>query len=706
MIRVNAFRAFVALLACSSLLVLGAISVNAQERTLPLKRVVMLNSGVGYFEHAGQINGNQQVEFPIKVEDINDLLKSLVVQDRDGGKVTAVNYGSPQPIAQTLKSLAIDVTRNPTLVQIFQQLRGQKVELTVTSDGKPVIGSVIGIEHRRVPGRDQQLVDTDYLLLRTEAGLRTIQVDSITLTKFLDEKTNREFQQALDLLAESRKQDRKTIKLDFRGEKQRQVSVGYVQESPVWKTTYRLVLNEDKPPFLQGWAIVENTTAQDWKDVDLTLISGRPISFQMDLYQPLFATRPVAELELHTSVEPRVYNQDLAAKEQEFRAQAGNVSGLPHGMAGMGGMGMGMGGMGGGMGGMAAGMGGGMGFGGPGGGPSPRKPIDLAEGVASAAAAEDVGELFRYIIKSPVTLRQNESAMLPIVNDPVKGSKVYIFNHTVHAKHPLAGLKLTNSTALHLQQGPITVFEEDEYAGDAQIADIPPNSTRLVTYAMDLDTEVVVTSGESTSVIESLRLQSGGINVNQLETSKTEYLIKNSGSRTKSILIEQPIDHAWDRVDPKPAEKTRDLYRFAVEAEPGKPQTLVVTDTRNVESRLIVRDFDTAKLNFYIESQHASPQVRELLQQFIKRRTAMHELTVARMDIEKSIQEANADQSRLRENLKALGPNDPLHQRYVQKLASSEDALEKLRPQLAAAQVAEGEYKKAFDKFAAEMGDE
>jgi hypothetical protein len=94
--------------------------------------------------------------------------------------------------------------------------------------------------------------------------------------------------------------------------------------------------------------------------------------------------------------------------------------------------------------------------------------------------------------------------MLPIVNDPVKGAKVYIFNRTVHTKHPLAGLKLANSTTLHLQQGPITVFEEDEYAGDAQITDIPPNSTRLLTYAMDLDTEIVTTHNLPTSVVESL----------------------------------------------------------------------------------------------------------------------------------------------------------------------------------------------------------
>ena len=118
--------------------------------------------------------------------------------------------------------------------------------------------------------------------------------------------------------------------------------------------------------------------------------------------------------------------------------------------------------------------------------------VDLKQGVAAAATAGDVGELFRYVIKQPVTLGRNESAMLPIVNDAVKGEKVAIYNPAVHAKHPLAGLRLTNTTPLHLLQGPITLFDGGEYAGDARIEDIPPGSTRLISYALDLETEVAV----------------------------------------------------------------------------------------------------------------------------------------------------------------------------------------------------------------------
>ena len=707
--------------ACSSLTGLSTQAAEDAKQPLPLKRVVMLNSGVGFLEHAGTIDGNSVIEFPVNVADINDLLKSLVVQDRGGGRVTSVNYGSPEPISQTLKTLAIDVTRNPSLAQIIHQLRGQKVELTVASDTKPVVGTVAGVERRRLAvGREQQVIDQDIILLRTEAGLRSVTVDSVMLTKFSDPKTDREFQQALDLLAEARQQDRKQVKLDFRGQGQRAVSVGYVQESPVWKTTYRLVLDDEQPPFLQGWAIVENTTAQDWTDVSLTLMSGRPISFQMDLYQPLFAARPVVGLNLHTSVSPRTYYQDLFAREDEFLAAGTNAGGGPLGSTrrniNLGGYGGGQqGGFGGGGFGGQQGGGGGGGFfgggqqgGGIGGGmlaePGAKPKLNLAEGVESSATAEDIGDSFRYVIKTPVTLKRHESAMLPIVNDPIKGAKVYIFNPAVHTKHPLAGLKLTNSTELHFQQGPITVFDGGEYAGDARIADIPPGSTRLLTYAMDLDTEVVATDRRlADRVLVGLSIQNGGLLVKHLASRKSQYLIKNSGSHAKRVLIEQPVDVGWPNVEPKPEEKTRDQYRFATTAEPGKPTTIVVTETSGIEERLVVQSMTVAQCELYLESKAASPKLLAALKELVQRKTVVASLATKRAEIEQLARDLNIEQIRVRDNLKSVSASESLQQRYLKKLTETEDQIEKQRELLVTARAEEARAQKDFETFAANL---
>src|SRR5687768_13358953 len=150
------------------------------EPPLPLKRVVMFSSSVGFFEHRGEIEGNQQIEFTFKTADINDLLKSLVVQDRGGGLVTAVNYGSPEPISRTLRTFAIDLTEAPTLAEIFQQLRGQRVQVDAPG---PITGVIVGVEVRRTSVGDKE-TEIEVLNLRTTEGLRSVRLEDIALTRF------------------------------------------------------------------------------------------------------------------------------------------------------------------------------------------------------------------------------------------------------------------------------------------------------------------------------------------------------------------------------------------------------------------------------------------------------------------------------------------------------------------------------------------
>jgi len=663
--------------------------LSPQVPPLPLKRVVMFSSSVGFFEHQGEIEGNQQIEFAFKTADINDLLKSLVVQDRGGGLVTAVNYGSPEPITRTLRTFAIDLTENPTLAEIFQQLRGHKVRLEAPG---AIEGTIVGVEGRSLPVGDKE-IEVQVLHLRTDEGLRSVRLDGILLTRFVNPQIDREFQQALALLAAEHASEQKRVKLDFRGAGKRPVSVGYIQETPVWKTSYRLVLSDKEPPLLQGWAIVQNTMSQDWRDVQLTLVSGRPISFLMDLYEPLFMARPMVTPEQHAMLRPRVYDQDLASRDQEFEA-AGDPFGPPG--RGRGGRnGTAMGGMGG-----VGGMGGGGGFfgGGSGYGEEARTPpadIDLRQGVAAAATAGDVGELFRYVIKQPVTLGQNESAMLPIVNDAVKGDKVAIYNPAVHAKHPLAGLRLTNTTPLHLLQGPITLFDGGEYAGDARIEDIPPGSTRLVSYALDLDTEVVIESQPSSKVLVALTIRKGGLHAKHKETRQARYVVKNSSDHAKQVLLERAIDPTWKLVQPASAETTRALHRLAIQAEPGKTATLAIVEERDSVEEFALAALEPSQIELYLRVPAATPALQKALQEAIGRKTAATAAQVNRIALEARLSELAAEQHRVRENLQAV-PNiksdDPadenrnfsrvLVKRYLDKLANLESELEKQRQQL------------------------
>ena len=256
---------------------------------LPLKRVVLFSSGVGYFEHDGKVTDNAKVDLKFKVKDINDLLKSMVVQDFDGGHVSTVGYGSNDPLDKRLSSFAINLNSNPSLAQLLEQIRGESVE---TDAPNKIVGKIVSIETRKTEIGKDHFIDQTVMNVATDGGLRSVILESAGAIRLLNPKLDAELRKALGVLATAHETDKKTVSLDFRGAGERKVRVGYVEETPIWKTSYRLVLSDDKKPFLQGWAIIENPSEEDWTDVRLSLVSGRPISFTMDLYQPTYIPRP------------------------------------------------------------------------------------------------------------------------------------------------------------------------------------------------------------------------------------------------------------------------------------------------------------------------------------------------------------------------------------------------------------------------------
>ncbi len=682
-------------LACGLWATSGVALIQAEEPSvsrLPLKKVVMFNSGVGFFQHDGEVTGDTQVEMKFNVDDVNDLLKSMVVQDLNGGRISTVTYASRDPITKTLKTFAVDLTDNPTLADLLDQVRGERIEAEAPNK---IVGTILGVEKRKQKVGENETVENEFLNLLTDEGLRSLPLASIARIKLLNESLDRELRQALTILALGHSADKKSVTLNFLGEGQRQVRVGYIQEAPIWKTSYRLVLNDEGQPLLQGWALVENTTEEDWKDVSLTLVSGRPISFIMNLYEPLYVPRPVVEPELFASLRPQTYGQDLGRAEEEFaekaaapkrRMLAGAAPMAPAPMAAS----------------AAGGLGG---FGARGMARAEDKAgaaffAGEPGGVASAAEAGNVGELFQYAIDTPVALPRQQSAMLPIVNDKVEGEKLSIYNPNVQVKHPLNGLRLKNTTDLHLMQGPITVFDGGSYAGDARIEDLQPGSERLVSYALDLDTEVATESKGHPDQLVSVRLAKGILHISRKFQREQTYTAKNSSRKAKQLLIEYPYDASWKLVAPeKPAEKTRDLYRFALTAEPGKPAKLTVEEEQVVSQEIAANNLDQNAIQVYLRSPKVSDEIKQALQEIIKRKSEIEQLTQRRQQAEQQIAAITQEQTRIRENMAQLDRNSDLYLRYVKKFSSQEDEVEKLRMEMAKLQEQANEKRQELDAF-------
>ncbi|MEX2316546.1 MAG: hypothetical protein WD669_05300 [Pirellulales bacterium] len=679
----RALLAFISGLLLSTLISGKSQGQPAQDAAakVPVKRVVLFSSGVGYFQHQGQVTGNAAVDLKFQVDDVNDLLKSMVLEDLGGGQISTVTYGSRDPITKTLKTFAIDLTTNPTLGQLLSQVRGEKVEINAPT---AITGTIVGVETQKqskpVPG-GQQVVDVELLNLLTDDGLRRIPLDSIGRIKLASAELDAEFRQALTVLATAHATDKKTVTLNFLGQGDRQVRVGYIQESPVWKTSYRLVLDDKEKPFLQGWAIVENTSDEDWKDVNLSLVSGRPISFVMDLYSPLYAQRPLERMEMYASLRPQVYGQDLEEKAKQFQAAAQGVAGAtPANQP------------------LAGGFAGG-GRGGRGGGQSARAADRFARGegnsddaaqdflqlqqtfdIKAAVQGGDVGELFKYDIKNPVTLARQRSAMLPIINEPVDGEKLSIYNPNVQAKHPLNGVRLKNSSKLHLMQGPMTVFDGGVYAGDSKIPDLPPDSERLLSYALDLDVEVAPTSDQRPQRILSAKIVKGVMETAYKTSRQQKYVVKNSGRQAKTVLIEHQIDTSWTLLAPKePTEKTRDLYRFAVKAEPGKPADLAIDEERTDRQSVAINNLNDDAIRIYLSERVISDSVKEALKEVVRRKAELAALNQRRQQITQEIAAIDQEQNRIRQNMQSIDRNTDLYNRYVKKFTDQEDQVERFR---------------------------
>jgi hypothetical protein len=633
---------------------------------LPIKRVVLFNSGVGYFQREGEVAGNARVDLTFPVGDINDLLKSMILQDMGGGRISTVNYDSLDPIDKILRSFALDLNNNPSYGQILNQARGEKIEVLRQEKDKgaqpvKVSGTIIGMEVQRQPVGKDVVADVEMLNLSGDKGMQAIPLTQILAVRFLNPVLENEFQRALQVLAQSHDTQKKTVSLGFNGEKKRQVKVGYVVERPIWKTTYRLRMEPNGKVFLQGWALIENTSDDDWTDVKMTLVSGRPISYKMNLYEPLYIPRPTVEPELFASLRPPVYSgamgpvqdakvggkddqkqgqekqpeQRLLAEQRQMAQQQlmnlnpgnWNMQGFQGGMPMMGGNPMMWGNFQGGFNGFQ-GFNGGFGFNGQPGNQTfnpnfkyqdnrnndfnnfllntqqkltfdelqnrrnlnkqnvenAKKALgaiaglNFKEGIASVASAEEVGDYHQYVIDQKVSLARQKSAMLPILDQNIEGTKVSIYNESVQSKYPLLGLRLKNTAKQPLTQGPVAVFEGDSYAGDTRILDLQPDEERLLSYALDQSTEVKTEVKTSPSPTLNFKIGAASLTARyKLQQTKT-YTIKNRSTHGRSVIIEHPIRSDWKLLDPQKPEKARDVYRFEVMVPANTSKDFTVTE--------------------------------------------------------------------------------------------------------------------------------
>jgi hypothetical protein len=665
---------------------------------LPIGQVILYSSGVGYFQREGSVEGNTRVDLSFPVQDINDLLKSMVLRDLNGGHVSAVSYESQAPVEKTLKSFAINFTGNPTFAGILAQAKGERVEAVLQQSNATqpgtITGVIMGVEKQKQQVGKDAVIEVELLNLWCAEGMRSVKLADVQRIRFLNPVLESEVKKALETLQLSHDTQKKAVSLSFNGDGKRDVRVGYVIENPIWKTSYRLVLSKEDKPYLQGWAVVDNPSDEDWNGVRMALVSGRPISFQMNLYTPLYVPRPVVEPELFASLRPPTFEggmpkenealtnlerveekakQFAAAPDGAFRRQLqdsvrkdakGEFAGRSGALK------------------------------------KPMEEVDLHQGARDMATASQLGDFFQYVIDNPVSLARQRSAMLPIVNKDVEGTRVSIYNQNTHPKFPLLGLKFKNTSGLHLMQGPITVFEGSSYAGDARILDLQPNEERLLAYAVDLGTEVEPVVDNPKHILRKVKVSRGIVYSTSRLIENRTYKVTNRSDSDRTLLIEHPNrpDFTLTSKD-KPRETARDVLRFELKVPAGKSASETVTEERDLVNQVILSNSNSNQIQFALQSTVVSDAVKKALTKAMELK-GKRDLTAQDLGLaQQQLGDIERDQDRLRKNLKETPPQSEAYKKYLAKLDAQEGDIDKLTARIKELRTAHLQQSKDYDAF-------
>ena len=647
---------------------------------LPVTRVILYKNGVGYFEHAGHVRGNQQVNVDFTTAQLNDVLKSLTILDLGKGRVTGVSYNSVAPLSRQLEALRLPIGENASAAQFIAALRGARLE--VRNSSASATGRLLSVDQKELPGKnnsdDDPKVTVTNLSIVTDTGeVRTFDLTPATSVRITERDLNEEVGRYLRLLASTRDKDVRRMTISTAGDGDRPLLVSYISEVPVWKCTYRIVVPPTGKPLLQGWAIVDNTVGEDWNNVDLSLVAGAPQSFVQELSQPYYTRRPVVPLPENAMITPQTLEATLEESAPAPMVSAGGVvGGVPGGVAGgvMGGAIAGVGN--GALGGAGGGIGGGIYKG--------ETIANIIESATTVGESKEMGDLFQYKMRDRVTIRKNQSALVPILQARIDAEKVSVWNPS--DSYVLRALWVTNTSDLTLDGGSFNILDGDAFAGEGLMDPIKPGEKRLLSYAADLGLVVDAKEKPDNQRVTKIVISHGVMIQTREDREERTYTIHNRDISPRTVVLEHPARQGWKLADGViPDETTMSFHRFRLTVDPKKTATLNVAEFHPVSTRWQINNLSDKEIGYFVDGKMLTPDVEQALRRVIAQKDELVGIDAEISSRRSQIDSISEDQKRLRENLKALkgsAEEKALVERYARELNTQEDRVLSLQKEM------------------------
>jgi hypothetical protein len=637
-----------------SLVVFTLCAILMPGAELPVRTVVLYKHGVGYFERAGTLGPGESARLDFKAGEMNDVLKSLTINEQ-GGKVTGLRYDSSIPLDRKLAEFPFRINNGEPLSAVIDQLKGARIEMEF---GPQKISGAI-VSARLIEG-DKDRPEREQLTLLMDSGeLRNVDLAAATSIRFTDPKLQSQFKDYLVALTGARSQDKRSVYIDSTDSKSRDVQAAYIVPMPAWKSSYRLLFMETGQPTLEGWAIVDNTTGEDWTNVQMSLVSGKPISFISQLYAPKYINRLGAELPEDQAVAPTVYSGAVQAQA------AGPVNGRASGKGG----------------GFGPGEGGGVG-----GGVFRARAPEMST-IVAAGPAQEIADLFEYSIATPVTVRKDESAMLPFLQQKVSARKLIVYSDS-SKPNPFSAAEIVNNTGKTLDGGPITVYDAGAYAGEALVETFKNADKRFISYGVDLGTRIAINLDSHNDAVGELHAHNGLLITRAAQVQKKTYSIHNIDARAKTLIVEHPVRTEFTLIDtPKPTETARDVYRFEIKLPANGSLDFPVTEEHIVDTQISVSSLNPDGLLTYVRNKNITDNARRQLQQIADLKTQIANIDTEKHSVSDQANTLSRDEERNRQNIASLSSvsgQQQLVQDYARKLADQETQIAQLRDREAA----------------------
>jgi hypothetical protein len=625
---------------------------------LAITRVVLYKHGVGYFEREGAVEGDAALSLSFKQAEVSDVLKSLTVLDRDGGHIASVSYDSTKPLEELLAEVALSIPDQDSLVGLLPQIKGARVAVEPPGGGRTE-GALLGVDHV-AQERGEAVVRTVLVSLVTDEGaIRSFELHGLERLEVLDAALRRDLEYYLRTVLSAKKKDTKTFTFFAKGQGKRTISINYTVAAPVWKATYRIILGEEKsPPLIQGWAVVDNTQDEDWEGVQLSLVAGLPVSFQHDLYTPRYIRRPVVAVQETTGVLPPTVEEGMTFAEMPDVAPAGAfgkavpaaayLEAAPRGRAA-----------------------------------GAIHRAMLATSTPAQVRERKLGDLFEYQIEHPVSIRRNQSALVPIVLRSFEGRPVLLYNKDNRPENPMRCVEFKNTTGLTLEGGPVTVLEGGSYVGEAMLDTLKPEEERLVPFAVELGVRVLDNIDSHKDSVRRIVIRDRRMTLFRQQIRQTTYTFHNKADNEHVVYLDHPRGGSeWERFDtPAPHETTENYWRFRFSLPARSVTPFTVRQRMTVEQVQSFTEMNTTQLGYWIEQRYVDERTAGVLRQVIE---LEHQDTQAGEQVVRLREEAERihhEQGRIRENLQSLGDRPAekeLRERFVRTLNAQEDRLEQI----------------------------